>query len=86
MGGASPQALAADMPSPADEAPVSIVVPTYRKADNLPLLVPQITAAPEAQTDRTSDVTRKRLFLRTFGFLGLLALLFYRFKRYGSNA
>jgi protein-S-isoprenylcysteine O-methyltransferase Ste14 len=32
------------------------------------------------RTDRTSGVTRKRLLLRTFSFLGLLALLFYMFS------
>ena len=50
MRGASPedpQALVVDRPSPADEVLVSIVVPTYREADNLPLLVPRITAALE---------------------------------------
>ena len=31
-------------------------------------------------TDRTSGVTRKRLLLRTFSFLGVLALLFYMFS------
>ena len=50
MRGASPedpQALVVDRPSPADEVLVSVVVPTYREADNLPLLVPRITAALE---------------------------------------
>jgi dolichol-phosphate mannosyltransferase len=41
------QALAANPRSPANEVLVSIVVPTYREADNLPLLVPRITAALE---------------------------------------
>jgi dolichol-phosphate mannosyltransferase len=39
------QALVADRPSPAAEVLASVVVPTYREADKLPLLVPQITAA-----------------------------------------
>ena len=39
--------LVVDPPSAADEVLVSVVVPTYREADNLPLLVPQITAALE---------------------------------------
>ena len=39
------QSLAANPSSPADRVLVSVVVPTYREADNLPLLVPQITAA-----------------------------------------
>ena len=42
-----PQALVADPPSPTDEVLVSVVVPTYREADNLPLLMPRITAALE---------------------------------------
>jgi len=42
-----PQALVADPPSPTDNVLVSVVVPTYREADNLPLLVPRITAALE---------------------------------------
>ena len=41
------QGLAANPPSPANEVLVSIVVPTYREADNLPLLVPRVTAALE---------------------------------------
>ena len=41
------QALAANPPLPANEVLVSIVVPTYREADNLPLLVPRVTAALE---------------------------------------
>lgn len=41
------QSLAANPSSPADRVLVSIVVPTYREADNLPLLVPRITAALE---------------------------------------
>ena len=32
------------------------------------------------RTDRTSGVTRKRLLVRTFSFLGVLALLFYMFS------
>ena len=50
MRAASPEvrrALVFDLPSQADELLVSIVVPTYREADNLPLLVPRITAALE---------------------------------------
>jgi dolichol-phosphate mannosyltransferase len=50
MRGASPedpQALVAGPPLQADKLLVSIVVPTYREADNLPLLVPRITAALE---------------------------------------
>ena len=42
------QALIADRSSTAAEVLVSVVVPTYREADNLPLLVPQITAALES--------------------------------------
>lgn len=34
-----------DPPSTADEVLASVVVPTYREAENLPLLVPRITAA-----------------------------------------
>jgi len=41
------QALAANPALPANEVLVSIVVPTYREADNLPLLVPRVTAALE---------------------------------------
>ena len=60
MRGSSPEdppALAASPPS-ADEVLVSIVVPTYREADNLPLLVPQITAALEILVAR--DHHRRR--------------------------
>jgi dolichol-phosphate mannosyltransferase len=49
MRGAFPQdqrALLADPPSSA-EVMVSVVVPTYREANNLPLLVPRITTALE---------------------------------------
>ena len=35
----------AESPSTTDEIQVSVVVPTYREADNLPLLVPRITEA-----------------------------------------
>src|SRR5262245_15264550 len=42
-----PQTLVADPLSQADKVLVSIIVPTYREADNLPLLVPRITAALE---------------------------------------
>jgi len=42
-----PQALVANPPSQAAEVLISVVVPTYREADNLPLLVPRITAALE---------------------------------------
>ena len=51
MRGASPEAqqvFAVDPPSLADKVLVSVVVPTYREADNLPLLVPRITAALES--------------------------------------
>ena len=37
-------------------------------------------AAMLDRTDRTFDVTRKRLLLRTFCFLGVLMLLFYMFS------
>ena len=37
-------------------------------------------AAMLDRTDRTPGVTRKRLLVRTFSFLGLLALLFYMFS------
>jgi hypothetical protein len=50
MRGASPeaqQAFAVDPPSLADEVLVSVVEPTYREADNLPLLVPRIAEALE---------------------------------------
>ena len=40
-----PHALAANSPTRADEVLVSVVVPTFQEAANLPLLVPRITAA-----------------------------------------
>lgn len=47
LDGEAAQLLAVHPSSPADEAFVSIVVPIYGEADNLPLLVPQISAALE---------------------------------------
>jgi glycosyltransferase involved in cell wall biosynthesis len=41
----SPQVLPAAPPVLANDVLVSIVVPTYHEAENLPLLVPRITAA-----------------------------------------
>ena len=43
--------------SRAGKALVSIVVPTYREADNLSLLVPRITAALETGRTRSSSST-----------------------------
>jgi dolichol-phosphate mannosyltransferase len=40
-----PRAMAASRRSRVDEVLVSVVVPTFHEVDNLPLLVPQITAA-----------------------------------------
>jgi len=40
-----PQMKASGSLTRAEDVLVSVVVPTYREADNLPLLVPQITAA-----------------------------------------
>src|SRR5262245_15656838 len=34
-------------PSPTEDVLISVIVPSYREADNLPLLVPRITAALE---------------------------------------
>ena len=48
------QALIADRPSPAAEVLVSVVVPTYREADN-PRLVPQITAGSSLGRTRSSS-------------------------------
>src|SRR5262249_3224226 len=41
----APRGLVPDSPLPTEEALVSVVVPTYQEAKNLPLLVQRITAA-----------------------------------------
>ena len=53
LDGKAAQLLAVHPSSPADEAFVSVVVPTYGEADNLLLLVPRISAALE---DRRHEI------------------------------